>query len=98
MESAHSGKMKKRKGSQKAEFEKVRCRSLEGREIRGQLSKDTLEWKVSKRLLGKKYQKKKIMRNKERTGHQSYWHNMGFGTQGSKGRESVVPRNLRMTL
>ena len=53
---------------------------------------------VSKRLLGKKYQKKKIMKNKERTGHQSYWHNMGFGTQGSKGGKSVVPQNLRMTL
>ena len=52
MELAHS-RNDKRKSSQKAESEKVRFRSLEGREIRGQFSKDTLEWKVSKRLLGK---------------------------------------------
>ena len=32
----------------------MRCKSLEGREIRGQLSTDTLERIVSKRLLGKK--------------------------------------------
>ena len=55
----------KRKGRQKAEFEKVRFRRLEGREIRGQLSRDTPKWKINKRLLGKKHQKKKIMRNKE---------------------------------
>jgi len=41
---------------------------------------------------------KKTMRNKERTSHQSGWHNMSSGTEGSKGGESVVPRNLRMTL
>ena len=62
----------------------MRCSSLERREIKGQLSRDTPEWKVSKRLLGKKHQKKKIMRNKEGTSHQSCWHNMGFSTQGSK--------------
>ena len=45
------------KGSRKAESEKVRFRSLEGREITGQLSMDTPEQKVSKRLLGKKHQK-----------------------------------------
>ena len=88
----------KRKGSQKAKSENVRGRSLEGKEIRGQLSKDTPEQKVSKRFLGKKHQKKKIMRNKEGTSHQSCWHNIGFSTQGSKGGESVVPWNPRMTL
>ena len=63
------GKNDKNKYSQKAESKKVRFRSLEGREIGGQLFKDTLEWKVSKRLLGKQHQKKKTMRNKERTSH-----------------------------
>ena len=62
----------KRKDNQKAESENVRFRSLNGREIRGQLFKDTPKWKVSKKLLGKKHQKKKIMRNKEGTSHQSY--------------------------
>ena len=57
MESAHSGKMKKRKGSQKAKSKKVRCKNLEGREIGGWLFKDTPKRKVSKRLLGKKAQK-----------------------------------------
>ena len=85
-------------GQPKAESEKVRFRSLEGREIGCLLSKDTLEWKVNKRLLGKQHQKKKTMRNKERTNHQSGWHNMGSSTQGRKGRELVVPRNPRMTL
>ena len=47
------GKNDKRKNSQKAESENVRFRSFEGREIRGQLSKDIPERKVSKRLLGK---------------------------------------------
>ena len=88
----------KRKGIQKAEFEKIRFRSLKGREIIGQPSRDTLERKVNKRLFGKKHQKKKIMRNKEGTSHQSCWHNIGFSTQGSKGGESVVPWNPRMTL
>ena len=54
------GKNDKRKNSQKAESENVRFRSFEGREIRGQLSKDTPERKVSKRLLGKKHQNKKL--------------------------------------
>ena len=62
MESAHSGKMTKGKVAEKAESEKMRCRSLEGREIRYQLSRDTPERKVSKKLLRKRYQKKKIMR------------------------------------
>ena len=53
MDSGHLGKMKKKKDGQKAEFEKVRFRSLEGREIGGQPFKDTPEWKVSKNLLGK---------------------------------------------
>ena len=47
------GKNDKKKDSQKAESKNVRFRSLEGREIGGQLFKDTSEWKVSKRLLGK---------------------------------------------
>ena len=74
------GKNDKKKDSQKAESEKVRFRSLKGREIGGQLSEDTPKWKVNKRLLGKQHQKKKTMRNKERTNHQSGWHNMGSGT------------------
>ena len=86
------------KGGQKAESKKVSHRSLEGRKIGGQLPRDTLEQKVSKRLLGKKHQKKKTMRNKEGTSHQSCWHNMGSGTQRSKGGESMVPQNPRMTL
>ena len=89
MELAHSGKKDKRKDSQKAESKKVRFRSLEGREIRGQLPKNNLEWKVSKRLLGKMHQKKKTIGNKEGTSHQSCCHNMGSGTQGSKERESA---------
>ena len=74
----------KRKDNQKAESENVRFRSLNGREIRGQLFKDTPERKVSKRLLGKKHQKKKTIRNKEGTSYQSCWHNMGSSTQESK--------------
>ena len=77
MDSVSLGKMTKRRTGQKAESEKVRFRSLEGREIEGWLSKDNLEWKVSKRILGKQCQKKKTMRNKERTSYQSGWHNMG---------------------
>ena len=68
MESAHLRKMTKGK---KVESKNVRRRSLEGREIRGQLSRDTLEWKVNKRLLGKKQQNEKIMRNKKGTSHQN---------------------------
>ena len=41
MESVHSGKMTKGKVAKKAKSKKVRCRSLEGREIRSQLPKDT---------------------------------------------------------
>ena len=48
--------------------------------------------------LGKKCQKKKIMRNKEGTSYQSCWHNISSGTQESKGEELVVPWNPRMTL
>ena len=55
--------------------------------------KDALEWKVSKRFLGKKkkHQKKKTIRNKKETSHQSGWYSMGCGTQGSKREEAVVP-------
>ena len=59
MESAHSGKMTKGKATKKLSLKKVR--SLEGREIRGQLFRYTPELKVSKRLLGKEHQKKKII-------------------------------------
>ena len=76
----------------------MRFRNLEGREIIGQPSRDTSKRKVRKRLLEKKYQKKKIMRNKEETNHQSCWNNIGSGTKGSKGGESVVLRNPKMTL
>ena len=88
------GKNDKNKDSQKAESKKVRFRSLEGREIGGQLFKDTPEWKVSKRLLGKQHQKKKTMRNKERTSHQSGWHNMGFGAKGAKEGNQWYPETL----
>ena len=44
MELAYSRKMTKGKIAKKAESEKVMCRSLEGREIKGQLSRDTPEW------------------------------------------------------
>ena len=57
------GKNDKRKGSQKLSLKKMR--DLEGRRTKSQLFKDTPEWKVSKRLLRKKHQKEKIMRNKE---------------------------------
>ena len=70
----------------------MRFRNLEGGRIKGQLSNDTLERKVSKRLLGKKHQKKKIMRNEEETSHQYCWHNIGSGTQESKLGELVVSR------
>jgi len=62
IESAHSGKMTKGKVAKKAEFENVRCRSLEGKEIRNQLFRDIPERKVSKKILGKRHQKKKITR------------------------------------
>ena len=75
-----------------AESENVRFKSLEGKRTKGQLLKDTLERKVNKRLLGKKHQKKKIMRNEEETSHQYCWHNIGSGTQGSKWGELVVSR------
>ena len=51
------GKNDSKERQPKAESEKVRFRSLEGREITSQLSMDTPEQKVSKRLLGKKHQK-----------------------------------------
>ena len=46
-----------------------------------QLFKATPEWKVSRRLLRKKHQKEKIMRNTEGTNHQGCWHYIGSGTQ-----------------
>ena len=58
------GKNDKGKGSQK-------LRGLEGR-MTNQLFRDTPEWKVSRRLLGEKHQREKIMRNKEGTSHQCY--------------------------
>ena len=78
MDSAHLGKMTKRKIAKKLSLKRVRIRSLEGREIGDQPS--TPEWKASKKLLGKQHQKKKTMRNKERTSHQSGWHNVGSST------------------
>ena len=62
MESAHSRKMTKGKVAKKVEFEKIRCRSLEGKEIRSQFSRDIPERKVNKKLLRKMHQKKKTMR------------------------------------
>ena len=69
MDSAHLGKMTKRMTAKKPSLKKVKIRSLEGREIGGQPFKDSPEWKVSKKLLGKQHQKKKTMRKKERTSH-----------------------------
>ena len=69
MDLAHLGKMSKEGLPKKLSLKKVRIKSLEGREIEGQPFKDTLEWKVSKKLLGKQHQKKKNMRNKEMTNH-----------------------------
>ena len=80
MDSVHLGKMTKRRTAKKPSLKKVRIRSLEGRDIGGQPPEDTLEWKVSKKLLEKQQEKKKTMRNKEKTSHQSGWHNVGFGT------------------
>ena len=80
MDSTHLGKMTKRRTAKKLSLKRVRIRSLEGREIGGQPSKDIPKWKASKKLLGKQHQKKKIMRNKEMTSHQSGWHNVGSGT------------------
>ena len=57
------GKNDKRKGNQKLSLKKVR--GLKERRTKSQLFKDTPEWKVSRKLLGKKHQKEKIMRNKE---------------------------------
>ena len=79
-DSAHLGKMTKIRTAKKLSLKRVRIRSLEGREIGGQPSKDIPEWKASKKLLGKQHQKKKIMRNKEMTSHQNGWHNVGSGT------------------
>ena len=64
MDSAHLGKMTKRITAKKLSLRKVRIRSLEGRKIGGQPSKDTLEWKVNKKLLGKQHQKKKKEKEK----------------------------------
>ena len=47
------GKNDKKKDSQKVESEKVSFRSLKGRKVGGQPSRDTPEWKVSKKILGK---------------------------------------------
>ena len=69
MDSAHLGKMTKRRIAKKLSLKKVKIRSLEGRETGGQPSKDTPEWKVSKKLLGKQHQKKKTIRKKERTSY-----------------------------
>ena len=69
MDLAHLGKMSKEGLPKKLSLKKVRIKSLEGREIEGQPFKDALEWKVSKKLLGKQHQKKKNMRNKEMTNH-----------------------------
>ena len=80
MDLAHLGKMTKRRIAQKLSMKMVRIRSLKGRKIGGQPSKDTPEWKVSKKLFGKYHQKKKTIRNKEMTNYQSGRHNVGSGT------------------
>ena len=89
------GKNDKRRTAKKLSLKKIRIKSLEGKEIGGQ---DTPERKVSKKLLGKQHQKKQTMRNKEMNSHQSGWHNMDSSTQRSRGGESMVPRNPKMTL
>ena len=52
MESAHFGKMTKGKAAKKLSLK--RKEKLEGRKIRGWLSRDALERKVSKKLFGEK--------------------------------------------
>ena len=79
MDSAHLGKMTKRKDGQKLTQKGVR--GFEEREIK---NKHTLEWKVSHGFLKKQYQKEEIMRNRERLNLLGDGHKMGSGTQGAK--------------
>ncbi|KAK9989715.1 hypothetical protein SO802_029954 [Lithocarpus litseifolius] len=79
-DSAHLGKMTERKGGQKLSLKRVKRGSIEGGEIKGSLSKDTPEWKVSKGISGKQHQKKETMRYKERVSRQKGWNNKGSGT------------------
>ena len=60
MESTHTGKMTKGKVAEKDEFEKMRCRSLEAREIESQLSRDTPKGKSARSFWGKGIKRRKL--------------------------------------
>ena len=79
MDSAHLGKMTKRKDSQKLNQKGVR--GFKECEIK---NKHTPKWKVSHGLSNKQYQKEEIMRNRERLNLLGDGHKTGFGTQGAK--------------
>ena len=49
-------------------------------------------------LSKKQHQNEEIMRNRERISLLGDRHITGFGTQGSKGGESIEPQTLGMTL
>ena len=79
MDSAHLGKMTKRKDGQKLNQKGVR--GFEEREIK---NKHTPEWKVSHGLSKKQHKNEEIMRNRERLNLLGDGHKMGSGTQGAK--------------
>ena len=79
MDSAHLGKMTKRKDSQK--LNQKRVRGFEEREIK---NKHTPKWKVSYGLSKKQHQKEKIIRNRERLNLLGDGHKTSSGTQGAK--------------
>ena len=76
MDSAHLGKMTKRKDSQKLNQKGVR--GSEEHEIK---NKHTPKWKVSHGLSKKQHQKEEIMRNRERLNLLGDGHKTGSGTQ-----------------
>ena len=73
MDSAHLGKMTKRKDGQKLNHKK--------RDIR---NKCTPEWKGSHGLSKKQHQKEENMRNRERLNLLGDGHKTGSGTHGAK--------------
>ena len=75
MDSAHLGKMTKRKDSQKLNQKGVR--GSEEHEIK---NKHTPKWKVSHGLSKKQHQKEENMRNRERLNLLGDGHKKGFGT------------------
>ena len=73
MDSAHLGKMTKRKDDQKLNHKECDIRN-----------KCTPEWKVSHGLSKKKHLKEEKMRNRERLNLLGDGHKTGSGTQGAK--------------